>query len=84
MTRKQRIHVSLSVDVDRFSDAYLKKHLAGCLSHEDGRVVEVPGELRALCAEYRAKGYECFPPCDNTDEKGHCKGHYYEDDEKSE
>lgn len=68
-------HMSLSVDVDRYTDAQMRKQYRGVLRHLDGRYVEVPGELRKLCAEYRAKGFKCFPPCDNVDETGSCKGH---------
>jgi hypothetical protein len=68
------ICVALSVDVDRFSDEYLVRNLTGALKRE-GRVVQVPDELRALCAEYRARGFEVFPPCGHTDERGHCLGH---------
>lgn len=73
--RTRRICVSLSVDVDRFADAYMRKHYRDVL-RIDGRVVEVPGELRQLCAEYRSRGFEVFPPCDRAHPTtGLCQGH---------
>jgi len=72
---RYRKHMALSVDVDRFSDAYLVEQYAGVLKADDGHVVQVPAELRMLCFSYRNRGFECFPPCDHTDETGHCLGH---------
>ena len=68
-------HIALSVDVDRNGDAYLRKAYRNALTKADGTVVKVPGELRKLCAEYRAQGFAVFPPCDNHDERGYCLGH---------
>ena len=76
---KRHIHMSVSVDVDRLSDAQLREQLTGVLTHE-GRTVQVPDELRLLCFDYRNRGYEVFPPCDNTCPKGQCLGHPMEDD----
>jgi len=74
---RMTIHVALSVDVDRFGDRELQKW-DGAL-RRDG--VPVPWwQLRSLCAEYRAKGFEVFPPCDNVDERGVCQGHPVEDE----
>jgi hypothetical protein len=73
MTAK-RVHMSLAVDVDRFPDKHLREHYDGILLREDGSRVPWT-ELRALCAEYRASGFEAFPPCDHVDERGHCLGH---------
>lgn len=74
----QTIHTALAVDVDRFDDAYLEAHVIPVITHE-GKPVTV-GQLRVLCFDYRNRGYECFPPCDHTDEKGHCLGHPTETD----
>jgi hypothetical protein len=72
--RFRRVHMALSVDVDRFSDAVLRSQYDGILVRADGS--RVPWhELRALCAEYRADGYEVFPPCDRTNARGVCEGH---------
>lgn len=68
------LHCALSVDVDRFSDAKLRKQYDGILIREDGTRVSWR-DLRALCREYRAKGFEVFPPCDNVNERGACQGH---------
>ena len=32
-------------------------------------------ELREAIKEAKAKGYDVIPPCNNVDERGHCKGH---------
>lgn len=69
----RRVHMALSVDVDRFTDSYLEKHYDGVI-RRDGEPVPW-WKLRSLCAEYRAMGYEAFPPCDNTDTRGNCRGH---------
>jgi hypothetical protein len=71
---KKTVHMSLSVDVDRFPDSYIKKHYDGILKRADGTRVSWH-ELRALCSEYRAQGFEAFPPCDNVNERGLCQGH---------
>lgn len=67
--------MALSVDVDRFDDKYLVRHLSGVLHHDDGREVQVPGELRVLCFHHRNLGHEVIPPCDHVDEAGRCLGH---------
>ena len=68
------IHVALSVDVDRFNDRYLVRHYNGVLRME-GRYVQVPHELRKLCAEFKARGYVVFPACDDARPDGTCPGH---------
>lgn len=72
-------HLALSVDVDRYSDATLAREFDRVLVRA-GRHVPWT-ELRALCAEYRAKGYAVFPPCDRTGPKGDCLGHPVEDEQ---
>ncbi len=66
-----RIHVAISVDIDRYSNRELRKWLhmfrpLGCRTVED---------IRAKCREARAEGLDVFPPCDNTKPDGHCAGH---------
>ena len=68
------MHMALSVDIDRFTDAHLRKHYGGALVYK-GSAAETPKEIRFLCRLARSKGFEVFPPCDNVDEKGCCKGH---------
>jgi hypothetical protein len=44
------------------------------LTHDDG----TPATTQEICAaivDAKAKGYDVLPPCDNINEKGHCKGH---------
>jgi hypothetical protein len=66
-------HMAQSVDADRFTDAYLRKHVLPSMTHE-GKPVTVK-QFRKACADARAKGLDVFPPCDNVDEKGNCRGH---------
>jgi len=70
----RHIHMAQGIDADRFDDAYLRKRVIPFVSREDGSHPTV-AEFRKACAEARSKGLEVFPPCDNTDERGHCKGH---------
>jgi len=69
----QRFHVAQSVDVDRFSDAYLRKRVCPGLLI-DGRNPTVE-ELRIACHNARLEGLRVFPPCDNTLPDGSCAGH---------
>ncbi len=70
----KRHHMAQSVDVDRFSDNYLRKVVCPGLKNAEGRI-PTPTELRAACAAARALGYAVFPPCDNTNPDGTCAGH---------
>ena len=36
-------------------------------------------EVFEALQDAKAKGYDVLPPCDNIDEKGHCKGHDIEE-----
>lgn len=76
MTQGRRYCMALSIDVDRFSNAKLRKDYCtpGCGILLDGKVPTVE-ELRIACAKGRAKGLEVFPPCDQVDDRGHCTGH---------
>ena len=74
----QTIHTALSVDVDRFGDKYLSEHILPVISH-DGKPVTV-AQLRVMCFDYRNRGFEVFPPCDNVDSRGYCQGHRQEDE----
>lgn len=70
------IHITTSVDIDRFSDDYLRRQIIPACTI-DGRRPTV-AELRRACAEARAKGLEVFPApgCDNADPvTGRCLGH---------
>jgi hypothetical protein len=67
-------HMAESVDADRFTDAYLRRVVLPGVLNEAGEHPTV-AEFRAACAAARAKGLEVFPPCDNVDERGRCKGH---------
>lgn len=42
----------------------------------EGRPVTVY-EFERVRAELKAKGYRCFPPCDNVKPDGSCAGHPY-------
>lgn len=69
----RRYHMAQSVSVDRFTDAYLRKTVCPGLLIDGRR--PTPTELRNACAAARVEGLEVFPPCDNVDERGRCKGH---------
>ncbi len=67
-------HMALSVDVDRFSDAKLRREF--CVPGVFLRgVTPTVEQLRLACYKARLDGLEVFPPCDNTDARGYCKGH---------
>ena len=72
-------HVALSVDVDRFDDSTIEQAYLPCATFDDGSPMTVEA-FRELCAEMRAKGFEVFPPCDNTEPDGRCAGHEKGDD----
>ena len=67
------VHMALSVDVDRFSDKYIRNTWLDMFKRQFG--VLTVGGIRECCAKARAKGLEVFPPCDHTDARGHCLGH---------
>lgn len=67
------MHFALSVDVDRFNDRKLAGYLRLFGFAKIG--VHSVADLRRACAEYRAKGFDVFPPCDNTQPNGACAGH---------
>jgi len=69
------MHMAVSVDADRFSDAYLKRtYCYPGAPFLRGKSYTVK-EFRAECARLRAQGKEVFPPCDNTGPDGSCLGH---------
>lgn len=74
MKRTRTKHMAQSVDADRFTDAYLRQTVLPGVRNAAGEHPTV-AEFRAACAAARAKGLEVFPPCDNVDERGRCKGH---------
>ena len=64
---------ALSVDVDRFSDAVLRKRWIRGL--RIGGNPATVASLRAACAAMRAQGFEVFPACDKAGPNGSCQGH---------
>ena len=72
----KRFHLSMSVDADRFTDAYIRKHILPAIKP----TFEHPELFRRACREAREEGLAVFPPCDHTDARGYCLGHE-EDDE---
>lgn len=64
---------ALSVNVDRFSDAVLRKRWI-CGLRIEGRPATV-ASLRAACATMRTQGFEVFPACDAAGPDGSCQGH---------
>lgn len=76
-------HVTIAVDVDRFSDAKLERdYLPAFRALVDPRVTDV-ATLRALCTTARNLGKTCFPPlnCNSIDDDGGCAGHPVTDSE---
>jgi hypothetical protein len=67
------ICIALSVNIDRFDDAYMAREFLDMFRQQKG--FTTVAQIRAYCAQARAKGLEVFPPCDNADERGRCKGH---------
>lgn len=65
-------HVAISVDIDRFSDAYMRKNYLDLFRRNGIATVE---GIRQACANARAKGWDVFPPCDNVKADGSCAGH---------
>jgi hypothetical protein len=66
-------HVALSVDIDRFSDAKLRRDYAPFMTIDGRRLT--PQEIRKACWQERGKGHVVFPPCDNVGPDGSCAGH---------
>ncbi len=66
------IHVAISVDVDRFSDAKIRRQYLPFFRQLGAKT---PEDVRRLCNDERAKGHEVFPPCDKVKPNGACAGH---------
>ena len=67
-------HVCVSVDVDRFSDRYLRK--SGILGmFRDALGCQTPRDVRQHCELARQRGLRVFPSCDNPKPDGSCAGH---------
>lgn len=64
------LHVAVSVDVDRFTDRKLEYEYGPCFG-----LGATAAEIRERCAVARAQGLEVFPPCDDVDARGNCRGH---------
>lgn len=71
-TTRKTIHMVLAVDIDRFTDAKIRRDFLPMLAKLGAASVI---DVRRICREYRAKGYEAFPSCDHHDERGYCLGH---------
>lgn len=71
---KKSMHVAMSTSAELGrSDAYVEREiLPGLLT--GGRRPTV-AEFRKMSSDARAQGFDVFPPCDNHDAKGYCKGH---------
>jgi len=48
--------------------------ITGLLCTRDGHPCS-PEEILSHCDWLASQGFECIPACDDTDEKGRCKGH---------
>jgi hypothetical protein len=70
--RHKSVHFVLSVDVDRFPDRKLTREFLTMFARLGAQNAR---DIRRLCADYRARGFEVFPACDNHDARGFCIGH---------
>lgn len=70
----EHIHMALSVDIDRFSDAHLRREFCSWIEF-DGKRITDPRELRILCSKARGQGLVVFPPCHHTHADGTCAHH---------
>jgi hypothetical protein len=71
----KRVHFCISIDgVLRHSDAQLRKDHCTWITRDDGSKM-TPTELRTMFCEWKARGFDAVPTCDNYDDRGHCKGH---------
>jgi len=66
-------HCAQSVDVDRFTDAYIRR--SGILDSFAQLGCKTPRDVRQQCVLARKKGWEVFPPCDHHGPDGRCLGH---------
>jgi hypothetical protein len=73
-TQNNTLHMSVNFRFfDLQSDEMIKKWIKdGVLK---GPNIKTPGDVRESIAAMRADGLECFPTCDNVDQKGYCMGH---------
>jgi hypothetical protein len=66
------ICVSVSVDIDRFGDGYLRSVYAPMFARSG--LPCSPDAIRHACREMRAKGFACFPSCAHAGPDGGCMG----------
>ena len=69
----RNIHVAISVDIDRLSDGEIRRYYLSMFRDAVGS--QSPRDVREQCRLARLKGLEVFPPCQDVDERGRCKGH---------
>lgn len=67
------LHVAVSVDIDRFTDAQLRRQWLPMFAASG---VSTVAKLREACAQMRAQGYAVFPSpdCTNRGPDGGCRG----------
>lgn len=65
-------HVAISVDIDRFDDAKLKRDYLPFFEHKGCKTVD---DVRRLCIKARSRGQAVFAPCGKTLPDGSCAGH---------
>lgn len=77
---KTRRHVCLSIE-GAIRNA---KDLKGCITLDDGRVLNTVAEIREFMRVQLAMGRKVLPigDCDNFDYQTGCKGHIIEEDEQ--
>lgn len=73
--KAKRIHLCVSIDgVLRWPDARLLKDHCKWITRADGSRM-TPTQLRTMFCEWKARGFEAIPTCEDYDERGHCRGH---------
>ncbi|MGN0743886.1 MAG: hypothetical protein ACI4MZ_01240 [Christensenellales bacterium] len=77
---KRKMHMCLNIE-GAIRNA---KDLKGCITLDDGRVLNTVAEIRDFLLAQLAMGRKVLPigDCDNFDYQTGCKGHIIEEDEQ--
>lgn len=77
---KRKVHMCLNIE-GAIRNA---KDLKGCITTDDGKVLNTVAEIREFMRGQLAMGRKVLPigDCDNFDYQTGCKGHIIEEDEQ--
>lgn len=67
---------ALPVLIMNAPEKWIKANVIPRLTKSDGSRPSV-GQVKAMCAIAKGKGFEVLPPCDKVDSKGRCRGHLF-------